>query len=164
MRNHSEYNVDIKVGNFCSRQNKKVKFRRTNSTSEKEKAKVFVGTDGNYCQNLTTLTKVKTIVRHKNYRSKTMDCDIAILTLDRSVAFSAKIQVKKNIYEYVQLYHGTACTSSNLHPTESIKFINVQMFKCLNVNLCSQSSCPNLTASTHGKRQPLQVQSQTKVI
>ena len=33
------------------------------------------------------------------------------------------------------------------------------MFKCLNVKLCSQSSCPNLTASTHGERRPLQVQS-----
>ena len=33
------------------------------------------------------------------------------------------------------------------------------MFKCLNVKFCSQSSCPNLTASTHGERRPLQVQS-----
>ena len=39
MRNHSEYNVDIKVGHVAADKIKKVKFRRTNSTSEKEKGK-----------------------------------------------------------------------------------------------------------------------------
>ena len=44
-----------------------------------------------------TIIKVKTIVRHKKYRSKTMDCDIAILTLAQSVVFTERIKVKKKL-------------------------------------------------------------------
>ena len=77
--------------------------------------------------------KVKTIVRHKKYRSKTMDSDIAILTLDRSVRFTKIVQVKVRLWVY-DIYQGTACILSiYIQPpriNQMYEYKNVHFYKC----------------------------------
>ena len=64
---------------------------------------------------LTTIIKVRTIVRHKKYRSKTMDCDIAILTLAQSVVFTERIKVKKKLVKTVLSPHLPTHTHTHTH-------------------------------------------------
>ena len=87
------------------------------------------------------MEKVKTVVRHKNFRGRTMDCDVAILTLDQSVRFTKNIQVVLSClfltcllylfvsfepslvhFLFLHIYHQSNCDVAILTLDQSVQF------------------------------------------
>ena len=116
------------------------------------------------------MEKVKTVVRHKNFRGRTMDCDVAILTLDQSVRFTKNIQVVLSClfltcllylfvsfepslvhFLFVHIYHPSNCDVAILTLGQSVRFtkknIQVGFSQTLNLSNVYTSKIPIFSLS-----------------